>query len=422
MKEKLKFDNAAASEAAAPPRTRSLEQELGMITLPQGFRLGTAAAGFRKQDREDLALLVSERPAVAAGVFTTNVFKAAPVLVCMETLKQRARVRAVLINSGQANACTGAEGLADCRVTLEMTARAADLAPEDILPMSTGVIGDHLKLDLWEKAVPPLAAALGTADAERFARAMMTTDAFPKFAAQSLELPGGRVRLCGMAKGAGMICPNMATMLALAICDADVEAEAWRGVFRRAADATFNRVSVDGDTSTNDTLIGLANGAGGVFVGAGELPALEDALRGLLGKLAYMLVQDGEGATKVMHIHVRGAASAADAERAARAVGHSQLVKTAMFGRDPNWGRIVAALGRSGASFRAEDAGVTLCGVELFRKGQPTGADVDVLLREPLARRDIHVEIELGAGNAEYVLLASDLGHDYVSCNAEYRT
>ncbi len=393
-----------------------------MQTLPKGYRLGTAAAGFRKAGRDDLALLVSDRPAVAAGVFTTNAFKAAPVLVCMETLAERESVRAVLVNSGQANACTGDEGLARCRKTLDMTAAAAGLDAGDILPMSTGVIGDQLRMDLWEKAVPSLADALGTADAERFTRAIMTTDAFPKFASRELALPGGTVRLCCSAKGAGMICPNMATMLCVSYCDADVEPAVWRALFRRAADTTFNRVSVDGDTSTNDTLLGLANGASGVRMGAAELPLLEEALRDLLGRVAYMLVQDGEGATKVLHIRVRGARDAADAERVARTVGHSQLVKTAMFGRDPNWGRIVAAVGRSGADFRPEDVGVHLCGVELFRRGRPTGVDVDALLREPLDRRDVRIDIYLGAGDGEYLLLASDLGHDYVTCNADYRT
>jgi glutamate N-acetyltransferase/amino-acid N-acetyltransferase len=393
-----------------------------MDILPKGYRLGTARAGFRKESRDDLALLVSDRPAVAAGLFTSNVFKAAPVLVCMETLQKRRDVRAVLVNSGQANACTGDEGTARCRAALRMTAEATGIGEDEILPMSTGVIGDQLDMGLWEKAVPSLAASLGRASVEDFARAMMTTDAFPKFASAELELPGGRARLCGMAKGAGMICPNMATMLAVALCDAAVDAEAWRSVFRRTADATFNRVSVDGDTSTNDSLIGLANGASGARVGERELPLLESSLRTLLGKLAYMLVRDGEGATKVLHILVRGASDAEDAERAARAVGHSQLVKTAMFGRDPNWGRVVAAVGRSGARFRARDVSVRLCGVELFAKGRPTGADADALLREPLKERDVRIEIDLGAGCAEYLLLASDLSHDYVSCNADYRS
>lgn len=285
-------------------------------------------------------------------MFTTNLFRAAPVLAAQENLARAPEgIRGILINSGQANACTGEEGLAHCRETLDMAAKAAGVDAGSLLPASTGVIGALMDMDKWRAAMPDLAASLGHADLERFARAIMTTDAFPKLAEAELALDGGTVRLAGVAKGAGMICPNMATMISLVLCDADVDAAAWRSMFRRAADATFNRVSVDGDTSTNDSLFGLANGASGIRVTEGELPLLEEALTDILGDLAYMLVKDGEGATKVMHISVTGAASDADAERVARTVGHSQLVKTAMFGRDPNWGRIVAAAGRSGATF-----------------------------------------------------------------------
>jgi glutamate N-acetyltransferase/amino-acid N-acetyltransferase len=393
-----------------------------MHTLPKGYRLATAKAGFRKGERDDLALLVSDAPAALAGVFTTNIFKAAPVLVGMETVRTRQTARAVVVNAGRANACTGDEGIAKCRATLALTAEATGLQAHEILPMSTGVIGEQLRLALWEKAVPPLAQKLGTADLESFARAIMTTDAFPKFAARELSLVGGTVRLCGAAKGAGMICPDMATMLAVLFSDAAVDTGRWREIFRRATDESFNRVSVDGDTSTNDTLIGLANGLSGVAIREDEFPLLEDAVRDLLGTIAYMLVQDGEGATKVMHIRVRGAASPEDAERVARTVGHSPLVKTAMFGRDPNWGRIAAAAGRSGAAFKAENTAVWLCGVQLLKNGQPTGVDVDEVLAGPLDQRDIPIEIDLGAGDAEYLFLASDLGHDYVSCNADYRS
>ncbi|MCL2123865.1 MAG: bifunctional glutamate N-acetyltransferase/amino-acid acetyltransferase ArgJ, partial [Desulfovibrionaceae bacterium] len=351
-----------------------------------------------------------------------NIFKAAPVLVGMETVRTRQSARAVIVNAGRANACTGDEGIAKCRATLDMAAKAAGLQAHEILPMSTGVIGEQLRLELWENAVPLLAQKLGTATLESFAKAIMTTDAFPKYAATELPLRGGTVRLCGAAKGAGMICPDMATMLAVMFCDAAVDTGRWREMFRRAADGSFNRVSVDGDTSTNDTLIGLANGMSGVVLQEDEVPLLEDALCDLLGKIAYMLVQDGEGATKVMHIRVRGAASPQDAELVARTVGHSPLVKTAMFGRDPNWGRIAAAAGRSGAAFKAENVDIWLCGVQLLKNGQPTGVDVDAVLAEPLDQRDIPIEIALGAGDAEYLLLASDLGHDYISCNADYRS
>lgn len=395
------------------------------MSLPQGFRLAAAAADFRGKGktRDDLALVVSDRPAAAAGVFTTNLFRAAPVLVAQEHLARAPeQIRGILINSGQANACTGEEGMAQCRESLTMVAEATGLNAETLLPASTGVIGALMDMEKWRAAVPDLAASLGHTDLERFARAIMTTDAFPKLAEAEVALDGGTVRLAGVAKGAGMICPNMATMISLVLCDAEVDAAVWRDMFRRAADATFNRVSVDGDTSTNDSLFGLANGASGIKVKEEELPVLEEALTDILGDLAYMLVKDGEGATKVLHINVTGAASNADAEKVARTVGHSQLVKTAMFGKDPNWGRIVAAAGRSGAVFNPNSLSVQLCGVTLFHDGRPTTEDFDTLLREPLDGTDVTLDICLGDGPGTARLLASDLSHAYVSLNADYRS
>lgn len=393
------------------------------MIVPRGFCFATVQAGFRKENRDDLALLVSDVPAVAAGTFTQNRFPAAPVLVARSMLEARPFARAVVINSGQANACTGDEGIANCRETLRLVAAATGLEPEDILPASTGVIGNQLKMDLWREAAPALGADLGKADPEDFAKAIMTTDAFPKLSERELELPGGTVRLVGMAKGAGMICPNMATMLSVVLCDARIEASDWTRMLKEAVNLTFNRVTVDGDTSTNDTLYGLANGCSGVSVeDEAAMQALSSALVSILGDLAYMLVQDGEGASKVARIHVTGAVSDADAERVARTVGHSQLVKTALYGRDANWGRIVAAVGRSGAEFNPKDVRVSLCGVELFRNGQPTDLDFDTLLEEPLKKRDLPIDIVMGEGKGSYTLLASDLTHDYVNVNADYRS
>ena len=402
-----------------------------MIQIPQGFRLAAANADFRGKhlDRNDLSLVFSDAPATVAGVFTTNLFRAAPVLVSQEHIRNAGDrgVRGVIFNSGQANACTGEQGRENCLRTLDMVSEALrregeDVRADELLPASTGVIGAQMDMNRWAAAVPSLVKALGSVDLEGLARAMMTTDAYPKMAGRELSLAGGSVRLAGVAKGAGMICPNMATMLSLVMCDAAVEPSAWRAMFRRAVDATFNRVSVDGDTSTNDSLYGLANGASGVTVRPEELPLLETALTEVLGELAYMLVKDGEGATKVMHIHVTGAACDEDAEKVARTVGHSQLVKTAMFGRDPNWGRIVAAAGRAGVDFDPMALRVTLCGVELFRNGRPTDLDFDALLEEPLKKVDLPLDIVLGEGPGESRLLASDLSHGYVSLNSDYRS
>ena len=391
--------------------------------LPTGFKAGTAAANFKKAGRDDLGLIVSDRPCVLAGMFTQNLFKAAPVLVCQEILNTRGTARAVLANSGQANACTGEEGLDNCRTTQEMAAEATGLEAQEILPISTGVVGAHLKMDLWRKAVPALAQSLGSRDAEGFTRAFMTTDAFPKFAMREVTLSGGTVRLTVMAKGAGMICPNMATMLCVALTDAAVEREPWQAMFGRAVDKTFNRVSVDGDTSTNDTILGLANGASGVAArDEADLALLEEALTAILGTVSHMLVMDGEGASKVIHVSVRGARNDADAELVARSVGHSQLVKTAIYGGDANWGRIVTAVGYSGASFDPAKVGLHLCGVERFRLGRPVNDDQEGTLAELLKARDIAVDINLGDGPGSYTFQASDLGHEYVTLNSDYRS
>lgn len=391
--------------------------------LPKGFKAGAAAANFKKAGRDDLGLIISDRPCVLAGMFTQNLFKAAPVLVCREILDTFGTARAVLANSGQANACTGEEGLDNCRATQEMAAEATGLEAQEILPISTGVVGAHLKMDLWRKAVPALAQSLGSRDAEGFTRAFMTTDAFPKFAMREVTLSGGTVRLTVMAKGAGMICPNMATMLCVALTDAAVEREPWQAMFGRAVDKTFNRVSVDGDTSTNDTILGLANGASGVAArDEAHLALLEEALTAILGTVSHMLVMDGEGASKVIHISVRGARNDADAELVARSVGHSQLVKTAIYGGDANWGRIVTAVGYSGASFDPAKVGLHLCGVERFRLGRPVNDDQEEKLAELLKAKDIAVDINLGDGPGSYTSQASDLGHEYVTLNSDYRS
>ena len=391
--------------------------------LPKGFKAGAAAASFKKAGRDDLGLIVSDRPCVLAGMFTQNLFKAAPVLVCQEILGTCGTARAVLANSGQANACTGEEGLDNCRATQKMVAEAAGLTPREILPVSTGVVGAHLKMDLWRDAVPALVQSLGSRDAEGFTRAFMTTDAFPKFAMREVTLSGGTARLTVMAKGAGMICPNMATMLCVALTDADVERAPWQAMFGRAVDKTFNRVSVDGDTSTNDTILGLANGASGVAARSeADLALLEEALTAILGTVSHMLVMDGEGASKVIHITVTGARDDKDAELVARSVGHSQLVKTAIYGGDANWGRIVTAVGYRGAQFDPSKVGLRLCGVERFRLGRPVNDDQEEKLAELLKAKDVDVEIDLGGGPGGYTFQASDLGHEYVTLNSDYRS
>ncbi|GAB7022007.1 bifunctional glutamate N-acetyltransferase/amino-acid acetyltransferase ArgJ [Salidesulfovibrio brasiliensis] len=394
-----------------------------MTDIPKGFHFATAAAGFKKPGRDDLALIASDRPAAAAGVFTKNLFQAAPVLQCKAMLARTDRASAFLVNSGQANASTGEEGLNRCRETLNMVGKATGLPADEILPASTGVIGPQLIMEKWEAAVPALADTLGKASPEDAAKAIMTTDTVHKLASATVTLSGGTVRLLGMCKGAGMICPNMATMLGFICCDADVSPGRWRDMLAGCALKTFNHITIDGDTSTNDCVMGLANGASGVAVESDmDLDLLEQALMDLCRDLAYMIVRDAEGGTKVAHISVSGAMDDKQAELVARAVGHSPLVKTALFGCDPNWGRITAAAGRSGAMFDPSKLVLTIGGIAIYENGGPVSGDMDVLLEPVMAEADIEIGIDLGAGEGKYTLLASDLSREYVSINADYRS
>lgn len=394
-----------------------------MDDLPTGFRAGATGAAFKKPGRDDLGIIVSERPCTYAGLFTTNLFKAAPVRVCEDILASGSDIRAVIANSGQANSCTGEEGARNCREIQELAARDLGIKPSEILLLSTGVIGAQFDMAKWRKALPKLIDSLGSRDAEGFTRAFMTTDAFPKFVTRVLNLSQGAIRLTVMAKGAGMICPNMATMLCVVLTDAACERAAWQQLFTTAVNKSFNRVSVDGDTSTNDSIIGLANGASGV-----ELATQEDreqfdaALTDVLQRTARMLVKDGEGAKRIMHIRVSGAASDGDAGKAARAIGNSQLVKTAIYGGDANWGRIINAIGYSGAKANPAKTGLRLCGIERFRNGQPVNDELEPEISAAMTNDEIEIEVDLGSGQGSYELWASDLGHEYVSLNSDYRS
>ncbi len=390
--------------------------------IPKGFEFAVTSAGFKKKDKPDLAVVVSHTLASAAGVFTQNIFKAAPVLVAHDFIKTSPTARAVLVNSGQANACTGERGRENCLQTIEMTAETFSLPKAAILPASTGVIGEHLHMEKWHKAQKALKQSFGRATAEDMAKAITTTDSFYKMSSTAVTLYNKKVTVLGMAKGAGMICPNMATLIGVILTDAKINPDLWQRVLQQAVSVSFNRITIDGDTSTNDTVFGLANGVSDVLISKGEEEALLGAVSEVCQNLAYMIVQDAEGGTKVLDIKISGAQTASQAELAARAVGHSSLVKTAMYGQDPNWGRITAAIGRSGALFQAEDVRISLCGVELFKDGCPVDMDIDAVMKGHLEKKDITIEVILGDGPGEYVLLASDLTHDYVTINADYRT
>jgi len=393
------------------------------MNVPKGFRFAATAASFKKPGKLDLGAIVSDAPAVAAGVFTTNKFKAAPVLQCREMLAEGRRMSGFLANSGQANACTGETGRANCRATLKLAAEALGVPADGLLPASTGVIGAQFDMAKWEAAMPALAESLKTDGPEDFARAIMTTDTVHKISEASFELNGGEVRVLGMCKGAGMISPKMATMLSFVICDADISAEAWRTMLADCVNLSINRVTVDGDMSTNDCVLALANGASGVAVESeDDYVLLRKHLLAVLEDLAYKIVMDAEGGTKVAFIEVSGAKDDADAEKVARAVGNSPLVKTALFGSDPNWGRIVCAAGYSGADFKADDLVLKIGGVLVFRGGTPEPGNMDDLLKPIMKERDIVIHIAVGDGPGSSLLLASDLTREYISINADYRS
>ncbi|NDV23870.1 bifunctional glutamate N-acetyltransferase/amino-acid acetyltransferase ArgJ [Desulfovibrio sp. JC022] len=394
-----------------------------MLNTPKGYKFAALEAGFKYHGRNDLALILSDMPAVAAAVFTKNKFQAAPVTVGKEILAESQTVRGAIINAGLANACTGAEGIEDCRESLVLVAKYLGLNSRDLLPSSTGVIGPRFNMDRWREAAPKLKGALAENDPVKAAKAIMTTDKFPKLAWGEIECDGKPLRMLGMCKGAGMISPNMATMLGFITCDAEVDPKWWQETLHRCIDKSFNCVTVDGDTSTNDTVMALANGTSEVKADTDEKKAaIEALLLDICQQLSYMIVQDAEGGTKVMHINVSGATSDEDAELMVRAVGNSPLVKTALFGEDPNWGRIVAAAGRSGAEFDPDKLTLSFGKIVVFEKGKPVEGDMDALLEPIMRKQDVEVNITLGDGNGSSVLQASDLTREYISINADYRS
>ncbi|MBI9112073.1 bifunctional glutamate N-acetyltransferase/amino-acid acetyltransferase ArgJ [Maridesulfovibrio ferrireducens] len=394
-----------------------------MLSIPKGFKFSCINAGFKYINRNDLTLILSETPAAGAGVFTKNKFQAAPVTVCKETLSNSPYVRGALINAGQANACTGAEGITDCKKTLELVAKGLNLKSSDLLPASTGVIGPRFDMDKWELAAPRLVETLGESNPVQAAKAIMTTDKFPKLAWGSVESENGSAQILGMCKGAGMICPDMATMLGFIICDAEVDPVWWQEALKRCIDKSFNCITVDGDTSTNDSVMAFANGASNYKADSPETQdALEAALLDVCQSLSYMIVQDAEGGTKVMSIKVSGARSDDDAKLIARAIGNSPLVKTALFGEDPNWGRIVAAAGRSGAEFNPNMLTLRFGKITVFKEGKPVEGDLDALLDPIMRKQDIEIIIDLGDGDGTARLMASDLTNEYISINADYRS
>ena len=390
----------------------------------QGFRGAAVEAHIRKKDRLDLALICSDVPAVAAGVFTTSKVKAAPVRLDMERL-QGGRAQAILINSGIANACTGVEGMRLARAAGAFAAEALAIDEDLVQVSSTGVIGEQLVLDRFRDAVPGLAKKLAADGLADVARAIMTTDLVPKTAVRSLSIGGKPVKLVGIAKGSGMIMPNMATMLGFVLTDAAVEQKALAVMLKTAADCSFNRITVDGDTSTNDTVLLLANGLAGNPVIADDSvdkAAFQEVLNDLMKDLALQIVRDGEGATKLITVRVIGAPDDDAAVAAARTVAHSALVNTAFFGEDANWGRIIGALGRSGVEFDADQVDIAFDEVVMVKNGLGQGGQVESRATEVLKQKEFAVNIDLKAGSGSGEMYTCDFSIDYVKINADYRS
>ncbi|HZW35597.1 MAG: bifunctional glutamate N-acetyltransferase/amino-acid acetyltransferase ArgJ [Deltaproteobacteria bacterium] len=393
----------------------------GTVAVP-GFRGSGTACGIKKAGKADLALVVSDLPCVSDVVFTRNRVVAAPV-AWGKGLRSRASLRGVIANSGNANACTGKEGLSAVRRTSDAACAALGLPSGSLLVSSTGVIGVPLPAEKIAAALPGLVASLSARGVARAGDAILTTDAYPKRGVRRVDVRGGTVTLGGIAKGAGMISPNMGTMLAYVFTDASMRSPALRRAFREAVDRSFNRIVVDGDTSTNDTAAIFANGACGLPPLEGkDMAAFSDALRSLLLDLALMVVRDGEGASRVVRIAVTGAASVAEAETAARAVATSPLVKTAVFGADPNWGRVVAAVGRSGVRVDPERIGLSFAGETVLRRGMRIDRAAERRAAPKIRKEAYGIDVDLGLGKGSHYLYFSDLTHDYIRINAGYRT
>lgn len=395
----------------------------GGVTAPAGFRASGLHCGIKASGKPDLSLLVSDTPATAAGVFTLNLAKAAPLLVCEEHLASSGgRAVAVVTNSGCANACTGPQGMADAREMAQLTATAVGCDVHHTLVASTGVIGVNLEMARIRSGIPLAVAALSVEGGADAARAIMTTDPFPKSHAVEVMTDVGAFRVGGMAKGSGMIEPRMATMLGYLTTDAAVDQSTLARALSEASRYTFNAITVDGEPSTNDCVFALANGASGVVIDEDLYADLVEGLRAVAHHLALEIVRGGEGATKLIAITVIGAATDADAWMAARAIANSLLVKTAIHGGDPNWGRLVAAAGRSGAAFVLEGARVKIGPLVLFEHGRPFD-ERSPQAADYLTGADLQIEVGLGTGGSHSATVwTCDLSAEYVKINAEYRT
>jgi glutamate N-acetyltransferase / amino-acid N-acetyltransferase len=403
------------------------------VTYPRGFRAGTASAGIKaftagasaipSDQRDDVAVIFSETPCDTGGIFTTNKVKSASVVIDQLHLQQH-RVQAITVNSGNANACTGAQGFRDALQTAKLTADCLDLDPPQVLVCSTGVIGRFLPMAAMKDGIRTACGGLTQDGGEAASRAIMTTDRVSKTAQLDIDVDGRGIRIGGMCKGSGMIHPNMATMLAFVFTDAAVEPGLMASLVKQVGDRSFNQVTVDGDSSTNDTFLLLANGAAGnepIAANTPEATALESGLLEVARRLARKIAEDGEGATKLITVRVEGGPDDIQARLAARAVASSSLVKTAIHGGDPNWGRIVCALGYSGSDLAIDTLTLRIGGVTVFEKGAGVEADLEEI-RRAFEQKEIEIHASLGMGGGAAEAWGCDLSADYVRINADYTT
>ncbi|OAG28774.1 hypothetical protein TH606_00435 [Thermodesulfatator autotrophicus] len=388
--------------------------------MPEGFSFSAVASGIKKEAL-DLGLIYAEKPVQGAGVFTSNLVKAAPVLLAQGLLAKRNAFRAILVNSGCANACTGEEGLNDAQEISSYLAQKLNCLPEEILPASTGVIGERLPKEKIIEAIPPLIEGLSPDKYQDFAKAIMTTDAFPKIASRQIEISGEKINILGIAKGAGMIAPNMATMLAFLLTDTSLAQDKIYKILKDTVDKTFNRITVDGDTSTNDTVYLLASGYKKKIEDR-NIDSFKKALYEVCYELASFIVKDGEGATKLVKIKIINAENENRAVKIAQTVANSLLVKTAFFGEDPNWGRFLAAMGRAGINFDPNKVDIYINEIKIVENGLGTGKESENRAHLEMKKPNFVVTIDLKQGRAEAQYLTCDLSYDYVKINAEYRT
>lgn len=391
----------------------------------KGFLFSAVSCGLKRQpDQLDLALIFSETPASVAGVFTTNVVAAAPVVLDRERLK-RGSCRAILANSGCANACTGPEGYQDAVNSAEWVACGLRIEPEEVMVASTGVIGTRLPLERIKVGIPQLIEGLSPSKLREVACAIMTTDTKPKYTVREFSIGNTAARIGAVVKGAGMIHPRMATMLCFAFTDACISSPMLQRCLNASLKSSFHSITVDGDTSTNDTVLVLANGASGskpIEEGSREEEIFFKMLEGVLRDMALEVVRDGEGATKLVHIQVEGAPDDSSADAVARTIAHSPLVKTSLYGQEVNWGRILAAAGRSGVTFSVDEVDLFYEDVQLLSRGRPEGKEAEIRAGEVARRREFTILLRLGEGKGRALIHTCDLSHGYVEINGRYKT